>query len=1490
MSERELFIAAMQIPDQGERSAWLDRECGGDGAARQRIEALLRALDQAGSLLDHPVVAPAPTTGFTRSGLPAPEAGQEPLREGPGMAVGPYKLLEQIGEGGFGVVFMAEQQHPVRRRVALKVLKPGMDTRQVVARFEAERQALALMDHPHIAKVLDGGETATGRPFFVMDLVKGVPITHYCDQNQLTARERLELFVQVCQAVQHAHQKGIIHRDLKPTNVLVSRHDGTPVVKVIDFGIAKALGQQLTDKTLFTHFAQLIGTPLYMSPEQAGLSDLDVDTRSDIYALGVLLYELLTGTTPFDPERLRTAGYDEMRRIIREEEPPKPSTRISTLGQAATTVSAQRRSDPKQLSRLFRGELDWIVMRALEKDRNRRYESASAFAADVQRYLHDEPVQACPPSAWYRFGKFARRNRTALAGAGLVLFCIAVLGGGGGWVVRDRAAREKVRRDREAETGRAAAQALDDARHRLDEERLPEATAAVARAETLVATADADEASRARVREARRDVDLVADLDDIQYHHPTVTQYEWSREQHRRFEKVFADLGIDADAVSTDEAVRRIESHPLRLQLVAALDGWAYARHNIVLVETRRGGAWWHRPLLIANEADPDEVRRRLRAAVMKWDYKAMDDLAASPDVGRLPAPTVMLLARELYWSGSAERQEAAIRVLKKARSRHPDHFGLNASLGNYLGRLGAPRYEEALSYWRAAQALGPQQSWVRLAIGLILVELGRADESFAELSRATELDPNNAMVHNDFGSALGKQGKRDEAVAELRKSVALDPALALPHSNLGTVLRDQKKLDEAVAEFRMAIALDPKYAMAHNNLGTALHDQRKLDEAIVCYKKAIRLDPKHAFAHNNLGAALAAQGKLDEAIVCYKKAIRLDPKHAFAHNNLGNALKRQGKLDEAAAEYRKAIALDPKSAPMHDHLGRTLVQQKKLDEAVAEYRKAIALDPKYAPAHCNLGIALKDQGKVDEAIAEYRKAIALKHDDVAAHNNLGNALRDQGKVDEAIAEYRKAIALDPALAPAHNNLGNALKVQGRPDEAIAQYKEALRIKPDYPEAHYGLGLALAGERKLDEAIAAYRKAIALKPDYAEAHYDLGNALRGQDKLDEAVAAYRKAITLKPDYAEAHCNLGEVLKRQGRPVEAVAEYKEALRIKPDLLEARNNLGSALHDQGRLDEAIAEYKQALRIKPDHPEIHYGLGLALHDQGKLDEAIAEYRKAIALDPKEAKAHNNLGNALLKQGKLDEAIAEYREAIGLQPDRALAHCNLGFALQQRGEFREALGELRRGHELGFKRPGWPYPSAQWVLQCERLVELDGKLPGFLEGKATPASAAERIELALLCQLYLKQYAAAARFYEEAFADQPKLAEKLGAAGSRYDAACAAALAGCGRGKDADKLDAKEKARLRGRALAWLRADLEAMGRLLDKGADPARLAAGVGNVLRHWQADPDLAGVRGAEALGKLPAAERQAWKKLWDDAADVLARAQAKTTPGKKSGAK
>ncbi len=419
---KSLFLAASDLVDPAKRAAYLERECGGDAELRQRVEALLRAND----------AAPLPavedqnrTSAFTPNDANQIEDYGDPSACVGTLLAGKYNLIEEIGEGGMGSVFMAQQIEPVKRVVAVKVIKAGMDSRAVLARFEAERQALAMMDHPNIAKVLDGGTTEGGRPFFVMELVKGTPITRYCDDHKLTPRQRLELFVPVCQAIQHAHQKGIIHRDIKPSNVLVAMYDDKPVPKVIDFGVAKAAGQTLTDKTLMTGFGALVGTPEYMSPEQASLNNLDIDTRSDVYSLGVLLYELLTGTTPVDRKALGKAALLEILRIVREVEAPRPSAKLSS--DTLPSVAANRGTEPTRLSKLMRGELDWLVLKALEKDRARRYETANALARDIQRYLADEVVEARPPSMAYRVSKFVRRHKGQVIAASLVL--LALVGG-----------------------------------------------------------------------------------------------------------------------------------------------------------------------------------------------------------------------------------------------------------------------------------------------------------------------------------------------------------------------------------------------------------------------------------------------------------------------------------------------------------------------------------------------------------------------------------------------------------------------------------------------------------------------------------------------------------------------------------------------------------------------------------------------------------------------------------------------------------------------------------------------------------------------------------------------------------------------------------------------------------------------------------------------------------------------------------------------------
>jgi serine/threonine protein kinase/WD40 repeat protein len=494
----DLFCAAMELASPAERAAYLDQVCGDDLNIRRRVERLLEAHSQAGSFL-----AARPSIVAAGADLPA---------ETRGTVIGSYKLLELIGEGGMGTVWMAEQQEPVQRKVALKIIKAGLDSRPVVARFEAERQALALMDHPHIAKVLDGGTTDGGRPYFVMELVKGVPITRYCDEQRLTPRERLELFLPVCQAIQHAHTKGIIHRDVKPANVLVAPYDGVPVVKVIDFGVAKAIGQRLSERTLFTGFGAVVGTLEYMSPEQAELNNQDIDTRSDIYSLGVLLYELLTGTTPLSHQRLKQAAFTDMLRAIREEEPPRPSARLSESKESLPSISAQRQTEPAKLTKLVRGELDWIVMKALDKDRSRRYETANGFAMDVQRYLADEPVQACPPTVGYRLRKLVRRHKGPAVAVSLVLLALVAGIIGTTWgLVRAEKARSELQEQQSRTRAAERDEALQLALSRWNEARLSRqarrpgqryrSLEALAEAVRLLRSLDQLEANRPQLRD-----------------------------------------------------------------------------------------------------------------------------------------------------------------------------------------------------------------------------------------------------------------------------------------------------------------------------------------------------------------------------------------------------------------------------------------------------------------------------------------------------------------------------------------------------------------------------------------------------------------------------------------------------------------------------------------------------------------------------------------------------------------------------------------------------------------------------------------------------------------------------------------------------------------------------------------------------------------------------------------------------------------------------
>jgi tetratricopeptide (TPR) repeat protein len=865
VNESRIFAAALELATPAQRAAYLDAACAGDPALRGAVEALLRAHETDPGFLERPAGSVTGPVDAPAAAIPGPVAAERPGA----LLAGRYKLLEPIGEGGMGSVWMAQQQQPVKRLVAVKLIQPGLDSRQVLARFEAERQALALMDHPNIARVLDAGAAPDGRPFFVMELVKGRPLTAYCDARRLTPRQRLELFVPVCQAMQHAHQKGIIHRDLKPSNVLVAEYDGRPVPKVIDFGVAKAAGPPLTERTLQTGFGAVVGTPEYMSPEQASFNQLDVDTRSDIYALGVLLYELLTGSPPFPRAELERAGVLEMLRVIREREPTKPSTRLSTA-EGLPTLAANRGTEPGRLARLVRGELDWIVMKALEKDRNRRYETANGLAADVRRYLADEVVEARPPSAGYRLGKFVRRNRLPLA-AGAALAVAVVAGGGAVLAVQAKADRDRAARTAWAEASVAAA--VREARERADEawgvadypERMQRATeaavAAVRRADDYAAGGPPGEATRAELAATRRIVDELARhtrliTTDAANEEKIADEFSrtsaWdlgslSREPLRQF-------GLDPINGPADEVARAIAASRIRDTLLGMLLKWhlrtfAYAKFH---------------PERSDHAADTSVISDRLERVI-----RSARQLSGGA------------YAR---WQDLLDRHDVPALV---AFAASPDGLSFRSSLVGALGQdlQLAKEFAASRAYLRAAVERYPHDPWLHFA-----------------LAAACKYDQ-----PPDFAEAL----RHDAAASGLRPDAAsFHRMVAMDYAALGSY-------DRAIAAYRKVIAMAPGHAdLANFWMGEALSKKKDWAAAIVAYREAIRLLPRGSqylsTAHVNLGAALIAAGREAEADAAFRESLRLQPDDPQGLKSLGGALADAGRPAEALRRTRAALGRNP--------------------------------------------------------------------------------------------------------------------------------------------------------------------------------------------------------------------------------------------------------------------------------------------------------------------------------------------------------------------------------------------------------------------------------------------------------------------------------------------------------------------------------------------------------------------------------------------------
>jgi eukaryotic-like serine/threonine-protein kinase len=1076
-SVNEIFVRAIEAGSLSERAAVLDRSCGDDVELRRKVEALLLAHDGAGSFLELPspglvsvrsvtsgegATLPLPDSGrssalidekterFGPNSIPSDNSVSRPLTEGPGTRIGSYKLLQQIGEGGMGVVYMAEQETPVRRKVALKIIKPGMDTGQVVGRFEAERQALALMDHPNIARVFDAGATGTGRPFFVMELVNGVPITEYCDEARLTPHERLELFVPVCRAIQHAHQKGVIHRDVKPSNVLVTLVDGRPVPKVIDFGVAKATGQTLTERSLFTQFGAIVGTLEYMSPEQAELSSQDVDTRSDVFSLGVLLYELLTGSTPLERARLHEAGYAEILRRIREEEPPRPSTRLSDSGEALPSIATRRHTEPAKLTRLVRGELDWIVMKALEKDRSRRYESASGFASDVERYLADEAVEACPPSRRYRMRKFARKNRGALATAAAFAAVLIVAALVAGYL----AVRAKT------------AEALAN-RRRFDFEQANQATSR-ALAATEVALGESE---RAREQAEALSKFLVATFRRV------------DPEQNGRDLKVIELL---------DGAVARLDgqfagSPAIRGALLSAL-GETYVSLSIADRAVEVSSRAYDTLKATLGPDDPETLRCRntLARAYLSAGRKA-EAIHLAEETLRLrtarlgPDHPDTIRSRSTlglaYWE--AGRADEAIAMLEQSLKLSTARFGpdhpdttdyRNDLAGAYVatGRVaeGTAMHEELFN--RNAAGLAPDHpdriaERNNLAVAYLMA--GRKAEAISlqeeALKLATKrLGPDHAGTiknRNNLGKAYFSAGRMAEAMATLEEGLRQSTAKFGPD-------------DAATIDDRSLLVV------AYHSAGRATDAIPLQEEALKLATK--RLGPDHATTikeRNNLGRIYFAAGRMGDAIAVLEEGLRLStakigPDHPDTLGTrafLGEAYCQSGRMADGIAMLEETVRLcTAKFGP--DALGTLSTRN-------------------------NLAVAYRNTGRTAEAIAMHeetlRRGTAKLGPDhpetLTTQENLALAHEDQGEVARAEPLLRDLLAKrrmklggrDLAIVRLLSKLGANLVKQQKYVEAEPILRECLKIREaklpgDWStfESRSVLGGSLLGQKKYAEA------------------------------------------------------------------------------------------------------------------------------------------------------------------------------------------------------------------------------------------------------------------------------------------------------------------------------------------------------------------------------------------------------------------------------------
>ncbi len=1007
MTEETLFELARKTPE-AERAVLLDRACEGKPELRQRVEALLQA-DADSSPLSKQSPLLEQTAGFSHT-----VAQTSPDAVGT-LIDGRFKLLQKLGEGGMGTVWVAEQEQPVKRRVALKLIKAGMDSAQVIRRFEAERQALALMDHTNIAKVLDAGTTDNGRPYFVMELVKGVPITKYCDEIHASIKNRLELFVQVCSAVQHAHQKGIIHRDIKPSNILVAMQDGKPVPKVIDFGVAKALHTKLADQSMYTEIGQIIGTLEYMAPEQAELSAMDIDTRADIYALGVLLYELLTGSTPITRERMKSAAFAEVIRLIKEEDPPKPSTRLTQSKESLANLAALRKTDPKHLSSELKGELDWVVLKALEKDRTCRYETANGLARDIQRYLADEVVEARPPSTGYRMKKFVRRNKGKVIAAGLILLALLVGMAGTTWGLLEARRQE----------GFAREEAIEKEKQR-----------GIAEVNERKALAAAEQEKQAKVQ-------IASQLKQIELVNDTVLNIFAGfdirniRASNESVEVLLAKILVEAGRTLNEKAIPDpLVLAKVRNRLGKTLHGLGFYSEAIELFLAAR--ATWSEKL------GPDHPDTLSSMANLAISYRA---------AGKLDLALPLL-------EESLKRRQATL---------GPDHPETLISMSNLaLGYdsagkldLALPLFEETLNRRKASVGSDHPHtlsSMSNLALAYHTAgKLNLALPLFEETLRLRKaiLGTDHPDTLASMGSlAMGYQsaGKRDLALPLYEETFRLQkarigpdhPVTLVTMCNLATEYHDAGRLDLALPLFEETLRLTkaklgpdhPNTLNCMDRMALGYHSAGKLDLALPLWDETLRLrkaklgpdHPDTLRSMHNVAAGYGSKKQWDEAIRLYLQMLPLQEKklgrpHPITQKmlaNLGSAYYEAGRMVEAIPLLEE-VYQSSKKHPSLRYVGPDLLifyakasklteMAKLIDELLADAQRNLSKEsPQWALLRAQIGMALLDARRFAEAEPHLRESLAIREktqpDAWTTFNTqslLGGALLGQKKYADA--------------------------------------------------------------------------------------------------------------------------------------------------------------------------------------------------------------------------------------------------------------------------------------------------------------------------------------------------------------------------------------------------------------------------------------------------------------------------------------------------------